>query len=120
MSDQYEPYIKPQENSSHYGCRYVSIKNKELEILCSGKNPENKNQKYISFNASQYTEEELWSRRHNYELQKSDCTILCLDYMMAGVGSNSCGPALSQKYRIQLPHVTGELKLCFISKEREI
>jgi len=120
VSDQYEPYIRPQENSSHYGCRYVSIKNKELEILCSGKNPENKNQKYISFNASRYTEEELWSRRHNYELQKSDCTILCLDYMMAGVGSNSCGPALSQKYRIQLPDVTGELKLCFISKEREI
>lgn len=114
VSDQYEPYIRPQENYSHYGCRYVSIKNKELEIVCSGKNPENKNQKYISFNASQYTEEELWSRRHNYELQKSDCTILCLDYMMAGVGSNSCGPALSQKYRIQLPHVTGELDICFI------
>ena len=120
VSDQYEPYIRPQENSSHYGCRYVRLKNKEIEILCSGRNPKSKNQKYISFNASRYTQEELWSRRHNYELQKSDYTILCLDYMMAGVGSNSCGPALSQKYRIQLPDVTGELKLCFISKEHAI
>ena len=114
VSDQYEPYIKPQENSSHYGCRYVRIKNKELELICSGTNPKTKNQKYISFNASQYTQEELWTRRHNYELQKSDYTVLCLDYMMAGVGSNSCGPALSQKYRIQLPDVTGQINICFI------
>jgi beta-galactosidase len=113
VSDQYEPYIKPQENSSHYGCRYVSVKNKELELVCSGINPKTKNQKYISFNASQYTQEELWTRKHNYELQKSDYTVLCLDYMMAGVGSNSCGPALSQKYRVQLPDVTGQINICF-------
>ena len=113
VSDQYEPYIRPQENSSHYGCRYVSIKNKGLELICSGTNPKTKKQKYISFNASQYTQEELWTCRHNYELQKSDYTVLCLDYMMAGVGSNSCGPALSQKYRIQLPDVTGQINICF-------
>ena len=113
VSEQYEPYIRPQENSSHYGCRYVRIKNKGLELICSGTNPKTKKQKYISFNASQYTQEELWSRRHNYELQKSDYTVLCLDYMMAGVGSNSCGPALYQKYRIQLPDVTGQINICF-------
>ncbi len=113
VSDQYEPYIRPQENSSHYGCRYVSVKNKDLEITCSGTNPKTKNQKYISFNASQYTQEELWTHKHNYELQKSDYTVLCVDYMMAGVGSNSCGPALYQKYRIQLPDVTGQINICF-------
>ena len=115
ISDLYEPYIKPQENSSHYGCRYVKVKGKKLDILCTGTNPKTKNQKYISFNASQYTQEELWSKRHNYELEKSDYTVLCLDYQMAGVGSNSCGPALAQKYRIQLPDVTGQLNICFIN-----
>ena len=115
VSDQYEPYIKPQENSSHYGCRYVRVKGKKCDLVCTGTNPQTQNQKYISFNASQYTQEELWSKRHNYELEKSPYTVLCLDYQMAGVGSNSCGPALYQKYRIQLPCVTGQLNICFIT-----
>ncbi len=114
VSDQYEPYIKPQENSSHYGCRYVRLKGKNFDILCTGTNPAGKNQKYISFNASRYTQEELWSKGHNYELEESPYTVFCLDYQMAGVGSNSCGPALSPKYRIQLPNVTGQLNICFI------
>ena len=114
VSELYEPYVKPQENSSHYGCRYVRVKGKKFDIECSGTNPLTQNQKYISFNTSQYTQEELWSKRHNYELEKSDYTVLCIDYQMAGVGSNSCGPALSQKYRIQLPAVTGQLNICFV------
>ena len=113
VDDLYEPYIRPQENSSHYGCRYVRVKGKGVELVCTGTNPKTQNQKYISFNASRYTQEELWSKRHNWELEKSDYTVLCLDYMMEGVGSNSCGPALSQKYRIQLPEVTGQLNIGF-------
>ena len=115
VSDQYEPYIKPQENSSHYGCRYVRVKGKNVDLVCTGTNPQTQNQKYISFNASQYTQEELWSKRHNWELEKSPYTVLCLDYQMEGVGSNSCGPALYQKYRIQLPCVTGQLNIGFIT-----
>ena len=115
VSDQYEPYIKPQENSSHYGCRYVRVKGKNVDLVCTGTNPQTQNQKYISFNASQYTQEELWSKRHNWELEKSPYTVLCLDYQMKGVGSNSCGPALYQKYRIQLPCVTGQLNIGFIT-----
>ena len=113
VSDQYEPYIKPQENSSHYGCRYVRLKGKNLDLLCSGTNPVSKNQKYISFNASRFSQEEVWSKRHNYELEESDYTILCLDYQMAGVGSNSCGPVLAQKYRIQLPEICGQINIAF-------
>ena len=114
VSEMYEPYIKPQENSSHYGCRYVLVKGKNVDILCTGTEPQNGKQKNISFNVSEYTQEELWSKRHNYELEKSGYTVLCVDYKMAGVGSNSCGPVLAQKYRIQLPNVTGQLDFCFI------
>ena len=31
---------------------------------------------------------------------KSGSTILCVDYKMSGVGSNSCGPALKAQYRL--------------------
>ncbi len=116
VSEQYEPYIRPQENSSHYDCRYVKIYGKKVNLLFTGFDTQNGHKKNLSFNASQYTQEELWSKKHNYELEKSDYTVLCIDYKMSGVGSNSCGPALAQKYRIQLPEVNGRIKLT-IEKE---
>ena len=113
VGDMYEPYIRPQENSSHYGCRYVKLSGKKLAIVCSGIEPKSGTRKNISFNASHFTEEELWTKRHNFELEESGCTVFCLDYKMAGVGSNSCGPALAEKYRIQLPQVKGQLNIAF-------
>ena len=113
VSDLYEPYIRPQENSSHYGCRYVKVTGKNAVLSFTGTEPLSGNQKYISFNASEYTQEELWNKRHNFELEKCGCTVLCVDYKMAGVGSNSCGPALALKYRIQLPKIKGQLNIAF-------
>ena len=111
VGDMYEPYIRPQENSSHYGCRYVKLTGRGMSIKCTGADTKTGVQKNISFNASHYTEEELWTKRHNFELEESGFTVLCLDYKMAGVGSNSCGPALATKYRIQLPEVKGKLNI---------
>lgn len=65
----------------------------------------------ISFNASHYTQEELWTKKHDFELEKCGTTVVCVDYQMAGVGSNSCGPALAQKYRIQLPKLGGQINI---------
>lgn len=111
IADMYEPYIRPQENSSHCDCRYVKIISDENEILFTGWNPESRKIKNLSFNASEYTQEELWSKKHNFELEKDENNVICIDYKMQGVGSNSCGPVLSQKYRIQLPKVKGEIRM---------
>ncbi|MCQ2584765.1 MAG: DUF4981 domain-containing protein [Treponema sp.] len=106
ISRLYEPYIRPQENSSHYGCRYVKVFGQEKELLFTSVDGTN-----ISFNASEYTQEELYIKRHNFELEKCEDNIICIDYKMAGVGSNSCGPMLAEKYRIGLPEVKGGLVL---------
>ncbi|MCQ2587262.1 MAG: DUF4981 domain-containing protein [Treponema sp.] len=103
---EFEPYIKPQENSSHYDCRYVTVKNEKTTLTFTGTEGRN-----ISFNASEYTQEELSTKRHNYELVKSKNNILCVDYKMAGVGSNSCGPILAPKYRLELPQIKGGIKI---------
>ena len=118
VCDMYEPYIRPQENSSHYGCRYVKLSGKGLCLECTGSDPKTGAGKNISFNASHYTQEELWTKRHNFELEESGYTVLCLDYKMAGVGSNSCGPALATKYRIQLPEVKGKLDIKITKKQK--
>lgn len=53
----------------------------------------------FSMNASPYTAEELTNADHNYELPESNKSVLCIDYRQNGIGSNSCGPELDEKYR---------------------
>lgn len=92
VSDMHEDYINPQENGSHYDCDYVELANGQFGMAVAA-------QKTFSFNASVYTQEELESAEHNFELVESESTVLCLDYALNGIGSNSCGPVVIDKYR---------------------
>lgn len=108
VADMFEHYIRPQENSSHYDCRYVKVSDGNTALRFTGTIQDGGIEiENLSFNASEYTQEELWTKKHDFELEKSGFTVLCVDWKMAGVGSNSCGPALAQKYRIQLPDIAG-------------
>ena len=92
VSDMHEDYINPQENGSHYDCDYVELANGQFGMAVAAP-------KAFSFNASIYTQEELESAEHNFELVESESTVLCLDYALNGIGSNSCGPVVIDKYR---------------------
>ena len=86
----HENYLKPQENGSHYDCSYVQIAGPAARLNVLGEG--------FSFSASPYTQEELTSKMHAYEIEPCGSTVVCLDAMMAGIGSNSCGPVLDEKY----------------------
>ena len=101
ISDMHEDYIRPQENSSHYGCKHMILKSSDLQIRFESDNS-------FSFNASEYTQEELAAKGHNYQLEKCTSNVICIDSQMAGVGSNSCGPELAEKYRLPLPRLNAE------------
>ena len=104
VSDMHEDYIKPQENSSHYGCKHVTVSDGTTKVTF-------KHDEGLSFNASEYTQEELSTKRHNYELEKSGYTVFCADAYMAGVGSNSCGPQLKERYRVPLPKLSADFHM---------
>ncbi len=104
VSDMHEDYIKPQENSSHYGCKHVTVTDGTSKVSFT-------HETGLSFNASVYTQEELAGKRHNYELERSGYTVLCADAYMAGVGSNSCGPQLKECYRVPLPKLTADFHM---------
>lgn len=93
VSDLHEDYIKPQENGSHYDCSYVNVEGGGYKLTALS-------ERTFSFNASVYTQEELTEKKHNFELQPSNNTVLCLDYAQNGIGSNSCGPELAEQYRL--------------------
>lgn len=92
VSQMHEDYIRPQENGSHYDCDYVEVTNTQFGIAAVS-------EQTFSFNASLYTQEVLERAAHNYELEESDSTVLCIDYALNGIGSNSCGPVVLDKYR---------------------
>ena len=84
VCDLHEDYMRPQENGSHYHCEYVSVADDSRKLTVYNEQP-------ISFNLSEYTEEELTTKGHNYELEKSGYTVFCIDYRQSGIGSGSCG-----------------------------
>ena len=107
VSDMHEDYVRPQENSSHWGCTEMSVTNGEIKLAVTAG--------AFSFNISEYTQEELAAKKHNFELEKSGFTVLCADFAMAGVGSAACGPALAERYRIPSggEGFTGRLRITF-------
>ena len=92
VKDLHEDYIMPQENGSHFDCDYVELYNGRYGIAAVSETP-------FSFQASNYTQEMLAQAKHNYELVESDSTVLCIDYALNGIGSNSCGPEVLAAYR---------------------
>lgn len=104
VSQLHEGYIRPQENGSHSDCDYCILEGGGLGLGVVSDVP-------FSFNASHFTQEELTEKAHNYELEESGSTVLCLDYRQNGIGSNSCGPALSEKYRLDEEHLRFSIRL---------
>ena len=99
-------YIRPQECGSHYSVEYAEIfENAAGRDEITGK-LRRKNSVHVgmncpfSFSALPYTKEELMAACHDYELPRSDKTVVNADYKMAGVGSQSCGPKLRDEYRV--------------------
>lgn len=73
LEDLHEDYNVPQENGSH--ClteKFVLTSGMESISVISND--------AFNFNASEYTQEELTKKSHNYELEKLLCKIHCLSY----------------------------------------
>ena len=104
VRDLHEDYIRPQENGSRCGCDYVTLYDNTHTLTAYSHVP-------FSFNASDYTQEELTARAHNYELEPCGSTVLCLDARQDGIGSNSCGPRPLPKYRFDDEHFTYDMTL---------
>ena len=96
VSEHFEPYIRPQENMAHIDTKWLKVSNLQGHglVFVSDSAP-------FSFNCSHYTPEMLQNTAHNYELAPLRETVVHIDYAHTGIGSNSCGPVLDDKYRLE-------------------
>jgi beta-galactosidase len=113
VDEMFENYIHPQENGSRYGTEWAIASNKQgMGLKFAG--PEE-----FSFNASHYATEDLTKTTHSHKLIKRKETIVHLDYKMSGVGSNSCGPELLEKYRLSEKEFAFAIRIKPVFKEDE-
>ena len=93
---EYVPYVMPQEHGNHNGVKMLRIGNMEFT-----------SEQDFECNVSNYTVDNLFKAQHTDELMEDGKVHLRVDYKMSGIGSHSCGPALSRKYRLE------EKEICF-------
>lgn len=86
VSDQYFPYISPQENGNKTDVRWIAFTNEKGVGLMAVGRP------LLSMSALHYTIEDLTQEsrgsRHTVDLTKRDFVALNLDYMQRGVGGD--------------------------------
>ena len=97
---EYVDYVKPQEHGNHYNTKKLTIGSFEI---CSDNG--------FEFNISKYNAKELESKRHNFELKKNKKNTVRIDYKVSGIGSGSCGPQLSEQYRLSEKNIHFEFSI---------
>jgi beta-galactosidase len=88
-------YFYPQENGARYDCAYAAVTDyfgRGLLFSSGGRG--------FSFNASHHDSRDMDAAGHPHELHRLPQTIVNVDYRASGVGSNSCGPVLLEKYQL--------------------
>ena len=94
-------YSMPQEHGNHSNCRKLEMKDSLSFTACDK----------FEINVSRYDSMALTAAKHTDELFENGCTNVRIDYKNSGIGSNSCGPVLLEKYRLSEKNISFEFYL---------
>ncbi len=111
VSEQFEPYIHPQENGNKSDVRWAALTNALGTGLFAAGQP------LINVSVQHYTPEDLTEARHTFDLVPRPETILHLDYAQSGLGSQSCGPGPLPQYLLQPSETRFSVRLTPFSSE---
>ena len=98
-TNNFEHYVRPQENSARYGCKWASVTSIAGHGLTFTADK-------FSLSVSHHSPKNLTETKHDYELVPERETTVIIDYRNAGIGSNSCGPELLEEYRISEKNIS--------------
>ena len=97
VSDEYVPYIVPQEHGHHPDTRWLTLTDD------AGFGLEVRGLPTIGFGVSHFTAADLTAARHTNELEPRREVLLSLDHAQRGLGTASCGPDTAVQYRLLEP-----------------
>jgi beta-galactosidase len=97
VSDQYVPYILPQEHGHRSDVRRLSLTDDTGFGLAVAGRPT------IGFTASHFSADDLYRARHTCDLDPRPEVVLSLDHAQRGLGTASCGPDTDLRHRLLEP-----------------
>ena len=92
VTEQYFPYVYPQEHGNHTDTRWLSIADANGNGLLF------KAKTHFEFAASHISPKNLTTAKHTCDISPCDETFLRIDYRVGGLGSGSCGPYTFAQY----------------------
>jgi beta-galactosidase len=96
VSDQYVPYIHPQDHGRHEATRWVHVHNGQVGVVAAA----HPDMRLLSFSARHFDDGELNDTEIAGHLIPRVKTILSIDHRVRGLGTGSCGPDTLPAYRI--------------------
>ena len=106
MKENFWPHIRPQEDGSHYNTTFVKVENNVSQLTFNAATP-------FSFNAKPYSDQQLTEVEHADQLVSEGYTFINIDAAQSGIGTNSCGPELPERYRLNADHYDLEFTISF-------
>ncbi|HEY3329709.1 MAG TPA: glycoside hydrolase family 2 TIM barrel-domain containing protein [Capsulimonadaceae bacterium] len=107
VDEQFVPFVRPQEGGNKTDVAWTEITNAAgVGLRAEG---------VANFSALHYTAHDLTDAEHTFDLKPRAETILNLDLLQTGLGSNSCGPRALERYLIVPGKRTFTVKLTPIS-----
>lgn len=112
VTDMAEHFVKPQSSGNREELRYVKFTSKNdpsFGLMIETEGP-------TAFSALHYTEEDLGTAKHDFELIPRKETIVHLDRYQQGIGNGSCGSTIWARYQMpvnqELTHTLRLTPLC--------
>ncbi len=94
VSEEYVPYVMPQEHGNKTEVRSLALDNGDLKIEFRASNAP------FEASASHFTPADLFAAHHTFDLQPRAETWVNLDVKQRGLGTASCGPDALDQYKI--------------------
>jgi beta-galactosidase len=95
VTNQYVPYIMPQEHGLKTDVRWLELTRPD------GHGLRVEGQPMMMFSASHFQANDLFQARHTCDLKPRPEIYLCLDAAHRGLGTASCGPDTLEKYQLR-------------------
>ena len=100
VSDQYEAYILPQEHGTKQEVRWLSVTNGDGQGLLFV-SPDQMAASAVHFRPEDNYTNANSRAKHTYQFKSCDNTVVNLDAATRGLGNNSCGPDVMDKYELK-------------------
>ncbi len=94
VTDQYVPYIMPQEHGHKTDVRFLRLTDADGRGLCVAGRPT------FEFSALHFSDDDLFRALHTIDLTPRAWVFLNLDAAHRGLGTLSCGPDTLERYRL--------------------